>query len=203
MWMAGSSRKPRRCNDGRGNPNGPLRPAEHRDDVGFAKALFALMPVDMTDPDAVQSRYFELLDLCEEYGRAMTIETIAMGYDTSRAEIVALGKGKRCRLANRLSEESARTFQKVLKSVAGIWATHMGSGDYKQPLTGIFIGKNNFGYGDVTETVIRHETVQQGPSREELEAKYQAALPKETPIDAVVEDVERPSETPEGPQEAS
>lgn len=191
-----------KCNDGRGNPNGPARPAERRDDVGFAKALFVLRPVDMADPKAVEDRYFELLDLCEEYGRAMTVETIAMGYDTSRAEIVALGKGNRCRLANRLSEESAATFQRVLKSVAGIWATHMGSGDYKQPLTGIFIGKNNFGYGDVSETVIRHESAQQGPSREELEAKYQAALPPETPIEAVVEDVECPSEATGGPQEA-
>lgn len=165
------------------------RPVEKSNDVAYAKELFMLPTIDMGDPEAVRDRYFELLELSEKYGRAITIEALSMGFDTTREEIIEVSKGERCRLGARLSSASLPIFQKCLNSVAGIWATHMSSGDFKQPVAGIFIGKNNFGYGDVTETVIRHESGQQGPSRAELEAKYQSALPSETPIDADVEAV--------------
>jgi hypothetical protein len=165
------------------------RPVEKSNDVSYAKELFMLPTIDMGDPEAVRDRYFELLELSEKYGRAITIEALSMGFDTTREEIIEVSKGEKCRLGARLSSESLPIFQKCLNSVAGIWATHMSSGDFKQPVAGIFIGKNNFGYGDVTETVIRHESGQQGPSRAELEAKYQSALPSETPIDADVEAV--------------
>lgn len=165
------------------------RPVEKSNDVAYARELFMLPTIDMEDPDAVRDRYFELLGLCEKYGRAITIEALSMGFDTTREEIIEVSKGERCRLGARLSVDSAPIFQKCLNSVAGIWATHMSSGDFKQPLAGIFIGKNNFGYGDVTETVIRHEGAPSGPSRAELEAKYQSALPSETPVDAEVEAV--------------
>lgn len=165
------------------------RPVEKSNDVAYAKELFMLPTIDMEDPEAVRDRYFELLELSEKYGRAITIEALSMGFETTREEIVEFSKGERCRLGARLSANSVPIFQKCLNSVAGIWATHMSSGDFKQPVAGIFIGKNNFGYGDVTETVIRHESGQQGPSRAELEAKYQSALPSETPIDADVEAV--------------
>lgn len=165
------------------------RPAEKSNDVAYAKELFMLPTIDMGDPEAVQGRYFELLELSEKYGRAITIEALSMGFDTTREEIIEVSKGERCRLGARLSIASAPVFQKCLNSVAGIWATHMSSGDFKQPVAGIFIGKNNFGYGDVSETVVRHESAPSGPSKAELEAKYQSALPSETPVDAEVEAV--------------
>lgn len=166
----------------RGGLPSQSRPSVRKNDVGYAKALFMLPGIDMKDPDAVMGRYFELLDLCERYDRAMTIEAICMGFDTTRDEIVRMGRGEKTRLGLRLSPESGEAFQKVLKSVAGIWAAHMSSGDFKQPVAGIFIGKNNFGYGDETVTVVRHEDTRLGPSREELAAKYQAAIPAENPV---------------------
>lgn len=165
------------------------RPVEKSNDVAYAKELFMLPTIDVGDPDAVRDRYFELLELSEKYGRAITIEALSMGFDTTRDEIIRVSKGEKCRLGARLSIASAKIFQKCLNSVAGIWATHMSSGDFKQPVAGIFIGKNNFGYGDVTETVVRHESAKLGPSKAELEAKYQSALPSETPVDADVEAV--------------
>lgn len=187
-----SSEQRPRTGKGSGRKNNlptATRPVEKSNDVAYAKELFMLPTIDMEDPEAVRDRYFELLELSEKYGRAITIEALSMGFDTTREEIIEVSKGEKCRLGARLSVSSAPIFQKCLNSVAGIWATHMSSGDFKQPVAGIFIGKNNFGYGDVTETVIRHESARQGPSRAELEAKYQSALPSETPIDADVEAV--------------
>lgn len=63
----------------------------------------------------------------------------------------------------------------------------MQNNGYRNPVTGIFLGKNNFGYRDESQTVIKHEDAAQGPTKAELEAKYMAALPAE---DVTIEKVE-------------
>ena len=167
---------------GRENLPNAHRPAPRSNDVAYAKALFMLPPIDLADPDAVSGRYFEVLGLAEEHGRAMTVEALCMGVGTNRDALLRWGRGERTHFSEELSPESARTLKKCLESLAGMWATHMASGDFKQPVTGIFIGKNNYGYSDESTSVIRHEAAPNGPSKAELEAKYRSALPEETPV---------------------
>ena len=74
----------------------------------------------------------------------------------------------------------------------------MQNGGYAYPVTGIFLGKNNFGYKDESETLVTHSSERKGPTMAELESKYAQALPEEVPAEDVVIQVPEMAKLPKG-----
>ncbi|MBY4798337.1 hypothetical protein K6V98_08260 [Collinsella sp. AGMB00827] len=151
--------------------------------------------VDMADPEAVRRRALEYLDLCAQYDTKPLVSGLCIVMGTNRDEVTKWAKGQKTSLGYRLSPESSLELQNALANLEVLWEFAMQNNGYRNPVTGIFLGKNNFNYKDISETVIRHESASAGPSRAQLAEKYAAALPAE---DVRVEDPDEPKRLSSG-----
>ena len=135
--------------------------------------------IDPSDARQLRQRFLDYVDLCDRLGSKLLVSGLCTALGFTRDELVRWGNGKSTRLDMVLSSESASELKNILKFLEISWESAMQNDGYRNPVTGIFLGKNNFGYRDESQTVIKHEDAATGPSRKELQAKYMAALPEE------------------------
>ena len=178
-------------------PNGEV-PATTRASIEMARRMLFWPEVDLADPQAVMGRYERYLDLCDELGSKVLVSGLCAAFGITRGELMEWSKGARTGFSERLSPESSRVFKKIIDFLEVSWEAAMANDGYRNPVTGIFLGKNNFGYRDESQTVVRHEDSRSGPSVRELQARYgdvaAASLPDPPSVPA--EDVT--IEPPEG-----
>lgn len=162
-----------------GNSPSTQTPRNNRDSIELVRELSRWPTIDPSDPEQLWNRFDEFCELCERHNSKILVSGLCMSFGMSRNEVLDWSKGKRTRLDNVLSPESADALKNILKSLEVSWECAMQNDGYRNPVTGIFLGKNNFGYKDESQTIVKHEDAAQGPSKAELEAKYMAALPAE------------------------
>lgn len=162
-------------------------PTTNRASIDFVREYMSWPRIDLADPEAMERRVNDYLALCAEYDTKPLISGLCIVIGSNRQEVMLWSNGANNRLARELSPESADILQKSLANLEVFWEFAMQNDGYRNPVSGIFLGKNNFAYKDSSETVVRHESTQQGPTRAQLEAKYAAALPEDTD-EVVVED---------------
>lgn len=185
MGGKGSGGHPNSWNRKIGHENPYSKVPENNDaGISFTMELMNLPTFDLGDADALQQRILDYLSMCRRYETKPLISGLCLAIGSNREEVMNWTKGQRNRLAERLSPESGRVLQKSLESLEVLWEFSFQNDGYRNPVTGIFVAKNNFGYKDTTESVVRHERTEQGPTRAQLEAKYQAAIPAD---DVVIE----------------
>jgi len=167
--------------------NSPIDGSERNTSPAFNKRAFAfrrayrdLPIVDLADPEAVKRQIERYFEICEEYDMRPPVEGFCSVLSTSREEIQRTGEGQRTSLAAQLSPASARELQKGLEDLQVFIGAAVFNDAFKFPVNGIFLAKNLAGYKDESETLVRHETAQAGPTRAQLAEKYRAALPEET-----------------------
>lgn len=164
--------------------------------IEMARRMLFWPEVDLGDPQAVMGRYQQYLDLCEELGSKVLVSGLCAAFGITRCDLVEWSKGRRGGFAERLSPESASIFKKIVDFLEVSWEAAMANDGYRNPVTGIFLGKNNFGYRDESQTVVRHEDARSGPSVRELQARYgdvaAAALPDPPSVPAEDVTVEPP-----------
>lgn len=134
---------------------------------------------DISDANAVATRVSEYFDLCKRHNSKVLISGLCTSLGLTRNELVEWSKGKRTRLTELLSPESASVLQKSLQMLEVNWEFAFANNGYRSPVTGIFLGKNNFGYKDESTNIVKHEDTEVAPDRAKLAAKYAAALPEE------------------------
>ena len=159
-------------------------PQRNEDSIAFVMEYMSWPAIDVADAEAVDQRVRDYLRLCAEWNTKPLFAGLCVVLGTNSAEVRRWARGERTGLGEKLSPESALVLEKSLENLEVLWEFAMQNDGYRNPVTGIFLGKNNFGYKDTSENVIRHETAAQGPTKAQLEAKYAAALPAE---DVVVE----------------
>lgn len=205
--MAQKQKQPRLRKDGKPdgrsrngrNPNSHHRMKNpHEQETGlesqsidFLMELSSFGRIDLSDPDAVQERYLQYLGLCKRYQTKPLISGFCRVMGVSREELIQWSAGKRTAFGDRLSPESALLLKNFLEDFEVSWEFAFQNNGYRNPVTGIFLAKNNFGYKDTSETIVSHKVADAGPTKAQLEAKYQAALPEqEPPKDIKLESVE-------------
>lgn len=154
--------------------------------------------IDLSDPDAINQRLAEYLDLCKRYNSKPEVSGWCQTIGTTRIEVLDWSKGKRTRLDDVLTTASAAALSRSLGVFEFAWEYAMQNGGYAYPVTGIFLGKNNFGYKDESETLVTHSSERKGPTMAELESKYAQALPEEVPAEDVVIEVPEMARLPKG-----
>lgn len=180
MGGKGSGGHPNSWNRKIGKENQYAKVPENNDaGISFTMELMNLPTFDLADPDAFQQRVNDYLLMCKRYESKPLISGLCLAIGSNREEVMNWTKGARNRLSERLSPETAELLQKFLESLEVLWEFSFQNDGYRNPVTGIFVAKNNFGYKDTTESVVRHERSEQGPSRAQLEEKYRAAIPAE------------------------
>lgn len=156
--------KPVKKKETRGRKKGDdglmLEPGDNAKFMKVNMALYNMEKVDMTDVEAVQSRINDFFMLYASNDMKPTVAGMAMALDMSRQQLWAIknnqpanGQGWKYNLPPEVSD----TLKKAYFLMENMWETYMNSGKVN-PVAGIFLGKNNFGYQDKTEYVLTPNT---------------------------------------------
>ena len=120
-------------------------------------ALFNMQDIDMTDAQAVTGRLGEYFALYEQADLKPTVAGMAIALNgMSRQTLTAIAHDRvtgSTGYKSALPPEVTATIKKAYKMMENMWETYMNSGKIN-PVSGIFLGKNNYGYQDKTEYVL-------------------------------------------------
>lgn len=120
-------------------------------------ALFNMQDIDMNDVNAVTQRLGEYFALYEKADLKPTVAGMAIALNgMSRQTLTAIAHDRPTGSAGyktALPREVADSIKKAYKMLENMWETYMNSGKIN-PVSGIFLGKNNYGYQDKTEYVL-------------------------------------------------
>lgn len=124
--------------------------------------LMNLPTIDIHDPVAVQERLNEFFQIMAKYDTKPTVAGMAMALGMDRRTLWAVrndqptgGAGYK----SALPSEVADLIKKSYLLMENLWENYMQNGKIN-PVSGIFLGKNNFGYQDKTEYVLTPNTQQ-------------------------------------------
>lgn len=133
-----------------------LEPGDNAKFMRVNMVLFNMEKIDMKDIDAVQSRINEFFMLYASNDMKPTVAGMAMALGTDRKTLWAIKTGGAANGAGytyNLPPEVSLTIKKAYNLMENMWETYMNSGKVN-PVAGIFLGKNNYGYQDKTEYVL-------------------------------------------------
>lgn len=120
-------------------------------------ALFNMQDIDMTNAQAVTGRLGEYFALYEQADLKPTVAGMAIALNgMSRQTLTAIAHDRvtgSTGYKSALPPEVTATIKKAYKMMENMWETYMNSGKIN-PVAGIFLGKNNYGYQDKTEYVL-------------------------------------------------
>lgn len=124
--------------------------------------LFNMEKIELTDIEAVQNRLNEYFALYAENDMKPTVAGMAMALGLDRRQLWAIrndqpanGQGYKYALPQGVSD----SIKKAYILMENLWESYMNSGKIN-PVSGIFLGKNNYGYQDKTEYVLTPNTQQ-------------------------------------------
>lgn len=124
-------------------------------------ALFNMQDIDMTDAQAVTGRLGEYFALYEQADLKPTVAGMAIALNgMSRQTLTAIAHDRvtgSTGYKSALPPKVTATIKKAYKMMENMWETYMNSGKIN-PVSGIFLGKNNYGYQDKTEYVFTPNT---------------------------------------------
>ena len=123
--------------------------------LALGRELFNLPTIDLKDPEQVRDRLNEFFVIHERYDMKPTVAGMGMALGLDRRRLWEIktgnfgGNGKYSNLPT-LTQDSIK---KAYEYMEILWENYMQNGKIN-PVSGIFLGKNNFGYQDKTEYVV-------------------------------------------------
>lgn len=164
-----------------GNNGLMLQDGDNAKFLGVNIKLFNMPNIDMDDAEAVAQRLTDYFNLYAENDMKPTVAGMAMALNgMSRQQLWAIVHDKPTGGAGYLAalpRDIADLIKKAYKIMENLWEGYMNSGKIN-PVSGIFLGKNNFGYQDKTEYVLTPNT--QNESDYDPEDIKQRYLPGKT-----------------------
>ena len=145
--------------------------------------LMNMENIDMEDSEQVQMRLNEYFGLYARYDMKPTVAGMAIALNgMSRQSLWAIvhnapmgGAGYKTTLPPRVAD----LIKKAYFLLENLWESYMNSGKVN-PVAGIFLGKNNYGYQDKTEYVVTPNVNQDTEySAEEIRERYIATKQQE------------------------
>lgn len=131
-------------------------------------ALFNMSKVDLHDENAVQERLSEYFRIYAEADMKPTVAGMGMALGLDRRRLWEIknnqtqGRGD----IDKLPQGTRDVIKKAYNLMENMWESYMNSGKIN-PVSGIFLGKNNFGYQDKTEYVVTPNVKQESDFNEE------------------------------------
>ena len=139
-----------------------LEPGDNTKFLTLNIELFNMPSIDMHNEDAVAQRLEEYFALYARHDMKPTVAGMAMALGMDRRRLWAIthdqplgGRGNFTTLPPSVTD----IIKKAYFMLENLWESYMSSGKLN-PVTGIFLGKNNFGYQDKTEYVLTPNTNQ-------------------------------------------
>ena len=142
-------------------------------------ALYNMEEIDLNDDEQVRTRLNEYFALYAENDMKPTVAGMAMALNgMSRRTLWAIVNDAPTGSSGyktALPSEVTLSIKKAYRIMENLWETYMNSGKVN-PVAGIFLGKNNYGYQDKTEYVLTPNTNQDNDyNADEIRERYIAA----------------------------
>ena len=169
-------KKPRGSNSPVIGMNGyDLEPGDNTMYLQQSLELMNLPTIDLHDVVAVQERINEFFNIMAKYDTKPTVAGMAMALGMDRRRLWAIrndqptgGSG----YGSALPPEVADCIKKAYMLMENLWENYMQNGKIN-PVTGIFLGKNNYGYQDTVEHVLTPNRPPESYSEAEIRARYE------------------------------
>lgn len=151
-------------------------PGEISDMMQNAMVLYNLPEIDTNNAEQVEQRVGEYFQICADRGMKPSVAGLALALNVDRRRLwewVNDGNASKPRAVT-------DTLKKAYKILNFAIEEYMQNGKIN-PVSGIFLMKNNFGYADKSEVVLTpNNPLGESRSQAELEQKYLDALPAES-----------------------
>ena len=148
--------------------------------------LFELPPIDLNDPEQVVSRLKEFFQIHAEADMKPTVSGMgmALGLDRRRLWEIKTGNYYSNKWMKELPTLTVDSIKRAYEYMEILWENYMQNGKIN-PVSGIFLGKNNFGYQDKTEYVVTPNTHNDSDyNAEDIRARYLSDSPTPATFDS-------------------
>ena len=127
--------------------------------LSLGKELFNLPSIDLREPEQVIERLNEFFDIHARYDMKPTVSGMgmALGLDRRRLWEIKTGNFGTQKSLSELPTLTKDSIKKAYDYMEILWENYMQNGKIN-PVSGIFLGKNNFSYVDKQEHVITPNT---------------------------------------------
>lgn len=132
-----------------------VAPGDNTKYVLLGARLFNLPPIDLKDPEQVSNRLNEFFQIHAEADMKPTVSGMgmALGLDRRRLWEIKTGNYGTQKSLEELPTLTKDSIKKAYEYMEILWENYMQNGKIN-PVSGIFLGKNNFGYQDKTEHIV-------------------------------------------------
>ena len=150
----------------------PATPAGIEDDnakyTTFALAIMQMPKININDPEQLRSRVAEYFQLCADHDMKPGVAAVGLAIGLDRRRLWEIRNG----IKNiSIPQECKDIIISVYDSLEVLWEGYMSSGKIN-PVSGIFLAKNNFGYQDKQEYVLTPNQMSQNTDPRVIEEKY-------------------------------
>lgn len=127
--------------------------------LSLGMELFNLPAIDLKEPEQVVSRLNEFFEIHARYDMKPTVAGMgmALGLDRRRLWEIKTGNFGTQKSLSELPTLTKDSIKKAYNYMEILWENYMQNGKIN-PVSGIFLGKNNFGYQDKQEMVLTPNT---------------------------------------------
>ena len=153
--------------------NGDVEPGDNARYIRHALVAWDLPPIDISDPAQVRQRITDYFNYCAQNDRKPQLVAMANWLGVSRETLNTWKRGEY------RAETHSDIIKKAVDLLEEIWADYMQNGKIN-PASGIFIGKNLYGYRDVQDVVVTPNNPLDNLSNDEARKRYTEALPEST-----------------------
>jgi hypothetical protein len=154
-------------------------PGDNAKYIAVNLQLFNLPTIDLHQPELVQERLSKYFEIHFEADMKPTVAGMAMalGIDRRRLWEIKTGVSTSNRWVEDLPEETKDSIKKAYDFLETLWENYMHNGKIN-PVSGIFLAKNNFGYQDKVEHVLTPNMNNSADySAEDIKARYLSDSP--------------------------
>ena len=161
-------------------------PGDNAKYIGVSLKLFNLPSIDLHNPEQVQARLTEYFQIQFDADVKPTVAGMAMalGIDRRRLWEIRSGNYHTNKWLEDLPTLTTDSIKKAYDFMENLWENYMQNGKIN-PVSGIFLGKNNFGYQDKTEYVVTPNVNNDSDyNAEDIRARYLTDSPALPTIDS-------------------
>ena len=132
-----------------------VEPGDNTKYVLLGAKLFNLPSIDLHDPEQVNDRLNEFFKIHAEADMKPTVSGMGMALGLDRRRLWEIKSGAKMGGTSEynLPTSTLVAIKRAYEYMEILWENYMQNGKIN-PVSGIFLGKNNFGYQDKTEYVV-------------------------------------------------
>lgn len=141
------------------------QPGDNTKFLSHAMTIMKMSSIDLANPVQVQQRIGDYFQLCADNDMKPSVKGLSNALKISRTTLWEWKQG------NYRSGSHQAIILEAYDALEALWEDYMQNGKIN-PVSGIFLGKNNFGYSDKQEYVLTPNSPAAQVDPATLEAKY-------------------------------